>query len=320
MVNNKILSKNVILLVNLGSPNSLSISSIRKFLRAFLSDKRVLNLPKILWYPILYGIILTFRAKRLLKQYTKIWLFDNSPLIHYTDIQASKLSSKGHIVKYAFSYANPSINDVLSEIHHTIAPDKLTIVPMYPQFSSTTTLPVFDSISKFYKDKYYIPEIKFVSEFATNSLYIEALCKTISESWQKNGKSQKLVFSYHGLPLDIIKRGDAYFKQCKLTTKLVITQLGLTENEYIMVFQSRFGAQKWLSPATNITLAALACDGVTSVDIICPGFVSDCLETLEEIAILNKEVFLNAGGVSYNYIPCLNDSNDFIKVLNSLCD
>ncbi len=319
-MNNKTLAKNVILLVNLGSPNSLSISSIRKFLSAFLSDKRVVNLPKILWYPILYGIILTFRAKRLLKQYSKIWLFDNSPLIHYTDIQASKLASKGQIVKYAFSYANPSINDVLSEIHTTIAPDKLTIIPMYPQFSSTTTLPVFDSIYKFYKDKYYIPEINFVSDFATNIVYIDALCNTIRESWQNNGKSQKLVFSYHGLPLDIIKRGDAYFKHCELTTKLVITQLGLTENEYIMVFQSRFGAQKWLSPATNTTLASMARDGVTSVDIICPGFVSDCLETLEEIAILNKKVFLTAGGVSYNYIPCLNDSDDFIKVLSSLCD
>ncbi len=319
-MDNKTLTKHVILLVNLGSPNSLSTSSIRKFLSAFLSDKRVVNLPKILWYPILYGIILTFRAKRLLKQYTKIWLFNNSPLIHYTDMQATKLAKTGHIVKYAFSYANPSINDVLSEIHNTLVPDKLTIVPMYPQFSSTTTLPVFDSISEFYKDKYYIPEIKFVSDFAANSLYINALCNTIRESWQNNGKSQKLVFSYHGLPLDIIKRGDAYFKHCELTTKLVVTQLGLTENEYIMVFQSRFGAQKWLSPATNITLAALARDGVISVDIICPGFVSDCLETLEEIAILNKEVFLNAGGVSYNYIPCLNDNDDFINVLNSLCD
>ncbi len=319
-MNNKVLSKNVIILVNLGSPNSLSITSIRKFLSAFLSDRRVVNLPKMLWYPILYGIILTFRAKRLLKQYTKIWLFDNSPLIHYTEIQSKQLASNGCIVKYAFSYSSPSINDVLSEIHTTIAPDKITILPLYPQFSSTTTLPVFDSVAKFYKGKYCMPEIKFINNFATNSLYIDAICNTIYESWTKNGKSQKLVFSYHGLPLDIIKRGDTYFSQCELTTKLVVKQLGLTENEYTMVFQSRFGAQKWLSPATNITLASLARDGVTSVDIICPGFVSDCLETLEEIAILNKEVFLNAGGVCYNYIPCLNDSNDFIKVLSNLCE
>ena len=319
-MDNKNLAKNVILLVNLGSPNSLSISSIRKFLSAFLSDKRVVNLPKILWYPILYAIILTFRAKRLLKQYSKIWLFDNSPLIHYTHVQTKKLAAKGYVVKYAFSYANPLINDVLSEIHSTIAPDKITIIPMYPQFSSTTTLPVFDSVSKFYKNKYYMPEIKFISDFTANSLYIDAICNTISASWQKHGRSQKLVFSYHGLPLDIIKRGDKYFNQCELTTKLVTTQLGLTENEYIMVFQSRFGAQKWLSPATNITLASMARDGIKSVDIICPGFVSDCLETLEEIAILNKDVFLNAGGVSYNYIPCLNDGDDFINVLKSLCD
>ena len=312
-------SKNVILLVNLGSPNSLSISSIRKFLSSFLSDKRVVNLPKLLWYPILYGIILTFRAKRLLKQYTKIWLFDNSPLIHYTKIQADKLAVKGHIVRYAFSYSNPAINDVLSEIQSTINPDKLTIIPLYPQFSSTTTLPVFDSISDFYKKKYYMPEIKFVSDFASNEIYIDAIVRTIMQAWGKNGKSQKLVFSYHGLPLDIIKRGDAYFDQCKLTTKLVVEKLGLGADDYIMAFQSRFGAQKWLSPATNTTLANLAKTGVVSVDIICPGFVSDCLETLEEIAILNKEVFLASGGEKYNYIPCLNDSGEFIEVLESLC-
>lgn len=313
-------SKNVILLVNLGSPNSLSISSIRKFLSLFLSDKRVVNLPKLLWYPILYGIILTFRAKKLLKQYTKIWLFDNSPLIHYTKIQADKLSQKGYIVKYAFSYASPLISDVLSEIQNTIKPDKLTVIPLYPQFSSTTTLPVFDSISSFYKKKYYMPEIKFISDFASNSLYIEAIVNMITESWQKNGRSQKLVFSYHGLPLNIIKRGDAYFSQCELTTKLVVEKLGFGVNDYIMAFQSRFGAQKWLSPATNIVLASLAKSAIKSVDIICPGFVSDCLETLEEIAILNKEVFLNAGGSSYNFIPCLNDREELIEMLSNLCD
>jgi ferrochelatase len=310
---------NVILLVNLGSPNSLAKSSIRKFLSTFLADRRVVNLPKIFWYPILYGIILPFRAKKLIKQYSKIWLFDNSPLIHYTKTQADKLSATGHIVRYAFSYAKPSIHDVLTEIHSTLPVDKLTVIPLYPQFSSTTTLPVFDSISAFYSDKYYLPEIKFIHDFADNNFYIDAISSTIRESWQKNGKSQKLVFSYHGLPIDIIKRGDIYYEQCKLTTKLVIDKLGLSNDDYIMVFQSRFGAQKWLTPATNATLADLAKSGIESVDIICPGFVSDCLETLEEIAIVNKEVFLNAGGQRYNYIPCLNDGDDCIQVLNSLC-
>ena len=311
-------NKHVVLLVNLGSPNFLSLPSIRKFLGLFLSDKRVVNLPKILWYPILYGIILTFRAKRLLKQYTKIWVFDNSPLIHYTKIQAKKLSQSGYIVKYAFSYANPLIHDVLSEIHTEIKPNKLTIIPLYPQFSSTTTLPVFDSVSGFYKNKYYMPEINFISDFASNNIYIDAVVTSIRESWIKNGKAQKLVFSYHGLPLDIIRRGDEYYNQCKLSTKLIIEKLGLNVDDYIVAFQSRFGAQKWLSPATNTTLATLAKNGIRSVDIICPGFVCDCLETLEEIAILNKAVFIAAGGDKYNYIPCLNDSDDFIDVLINL--
>lgn len=318
--------KNVILLINLGSPDSLEVSSIREFLRRFLSDRRVVNLPKILWYPILYGFILSMRPQRLLSKYKCVWMDDGSPLIHYTRLQAEKLNrllsthDDSVIVKYAFSYSTPQINIVLDALHREYTVKKLTVIPLYPQFSSTTTMAVFDSITKFYTNKLYLPQLLYISSFCHNQAYIKALAKSILNSWQNNGRHEKLVFSYHGLPTKLIQDGDAYFDQCAATTMGVVNELGISSDEYIMAFQSKFGNQKWLLPATNSVLLDLAKQGIKSVDIICPGFVSECLETLEEIAIALQENYIHAGGEVYNYIPCLNDDDNFIQVLRELSE
>lgn len=314
--------KKIILLVNLGSPDLLTVGAIRKFLGKFLSDKRVVNLPKIIWYPILYGIILLLRPAKLLVQYKHIWYKDNSPLVYYTKFQAQKLKELINddqvVVKYAFSYSTPQVSDVLAQIHSNFTVDKLTVIPLYPQFSSTTTMAVFDNVSKFYQDKFYLPQVCYINSFYNNKLYIKALAQSILASWATNSRHEKLVFSYHGLPVRIIQNGDAYFEQCLVTTKLVATELQLNEDEYVVAFQSKFGSEQWLSPSTVSVLNEYAQSGVKSVDIICPGFVSECLETLEEIAITLKSVYIKAGGETYNYIPCLNADNGLVQVLQNL--
>jgi protoporphyrin/coproporphyrin ferrochelatase len=315
------LNKNVILLVNLGSPNSLNVNAIRKFLWGFLSDRRVVNLPRLIWYPILYGIILPFRSRRLIHQYKEVWIDGKSPLVHYTELQAKYLQQEysntvnNVVVCHAFCYSDPEIGRVLTNIHKQYNVDKLTVLPLYPQFSSTTTAAVFDLIAKFYCDKKEMPELHFIRDFHMDKPYIQAIAASILKSWKTNGKAGKLIFSYHSLPQAIIDAGDPYYQQCLTTTKAVARQLGIDSDEYIVAFQSKFGRQKWLSPSTANVLTELANNGTTSVDIICPGFVSDCLETLEEILVTNRDLFISHGGSKYQYIPCLNASDDMIKLL-----
>lgn len=315
-------SKNVLLIVNLGSPDLLKTHSIREFLRKFLSDKRVVNLPRLLWFPILYGIILPFRAPKLIHQYSKIWLQDGSPLTYYTKLQQQKLSNSMDnndiLVKHAFSYATPDIQTVLSEIHSEYKINKLTVIPLYPQFSSTTTSAVFDAVSKFYSNKKYLPTLTYIRDFHQHITYIDAVVKTIQDFWNINGQGDKLVFSYHGLPQIIIDQGDDYYNQCLKTTELIAEKLKINSDKYIIAFQSRFGKQKWLLPSTSDTLGSLARSNVANIDVICPGFVSDCLETLEEISVLNRELYLAAGGKNYNYINCLNADDSFINTLKSI--
>ncbi len=311
----------VILLVNLGSPNELTLRSIRVFLRRFLSDKRVIGLLRILWYPILYGIILPVRAKYLLKQYKSIWLNATSPLIHYTRAQQEKLQHKFSdevIVEYAFSYANPDIKAVLGHLHSKYKIDRLTVLPLYPQFSSTTTAAVFDAFSNFYADKKYLPHINFIRDFHDNINYIKAVASSISKYFALHGKPQQLIFSYHSLPVKIIEAGDVYYEQCLASSSLIAAELNLTQEEYLVTFQSKFGRSKWITPATAATLEHLPKSGVKDIAIVCPGFISDCLETLEEIEVTNQKIFMDNGGSKYNYIPCLNDSDLSIDLLYSL--
>jgi len=314
--------KHLVLLVNLGSPNYATFSAVRTFLKKFLSDKRVVNLPRFLWYPVLYGIILSIRAKKLVAKYKLIWLKDNSPLIHYTHLQAQQLSASlsasDYIVKSAFSYARPYIDEVLALAEQEANIHTLTVIPLYPQYSSTTTAPVFDEISRYYSRKKYIPTLRLINSFYTQPQYIAAIVNKIHQAWSAHGRGEVLVFSYHSLPVSLIKAGDSYYDECIATTNLIVAALGLKQHEYKLAFQSRFGVNKWLTPATSATILSLATSGIKKLDIVCPGFIADCLETLEEIAIMNKELFIANGGEVYNYIACLNDDKQLTELLKHL--
>ena len=316
-------AKKLILLVNLGSPEDLSAGAIRNFLRQFLSDQRVVGLPKLLWYPILYGIILPIRAKKLLHKYAQIWLKEHgTPLSHYTHCQAEKLQalvSNDCIVDYAFCYGSRSIASQLSNLGKEHSFNELVVLPLYPQYSSSTTAAVFDQVSEYYRQAYYIPRINFINSFAANSDYITALANQVREQWLLAGRSNKLMVSFHSVPVKLVESGDSYIKECQATYHLLCQELGIsTKNDAVLCFQSKFGKAKWVEPATDVVIKELAANGVKTLDVICPGFVSDCLETLEEVAIQYHDLFIQCGGTKLNYIRCLNDSPNLIKVLANL--
>lgn len=309
----------LILLVNLGSPDSLTTSSIRGFLRSFLSDKRVVGLPKIIWYPILYGIILPIRAKKLLHKYEQIWSENNlAPLIDYTIKQSSMLQNvlgAEAKVDYTFCYGDNNVLDKLSQLEREYNFQNLIVIPLYPQYSSSTTAAVFDQIASYYKNKYYIPSIKFINSFADDDSYISALASSIKKHWDKFGRGEKLVVSFHSVPVKLIDNGDIYIKECQLTFELLCKELGLSNDHASICYQSKFGKAEWVGPATNVVIEDIAKSGIKHLDIVCPGFVSDCLETLEEVAIEYRNLFVNSGGLQLNYIRCLNDSEDLVNVL-----
>lgn len=307
--------KHIVLLVNLGSPDELNVASIRRFLFRFLSDKRVVELSRLIWYPILLGIILPYRAKMLLPKYKKVWYNNSSPLLYNTqqlqqNVNAMFLQNKldNVIVEYALCYSSPYIDKTLDMLHNTYDISRLTVVPLYPQFSSTTTAPVFDRIARFYAKSKYLPEIKFISSFYNNTHYIDAIVSQLIEHFALYGQPQKLIFSYHSLPQKVVASGDRYYDQCLQTSNLIINKLAIAPQDCLITFQSKFGYQKWLVPSTIDTITSLAHAGIKKISIVCPGFISDCLETLEEVAITYRDLFISNGGLEYNYVPCLNHS------------
>lgn len=313
--------KQVVLLVNLGSPENCDVKSIRQFLKEFLSDKRVVGLPRFLWYPILHGIILPFRAKKLLHKYQQIWLdHGKSPLIYYTEVQAIELNKAldGYDVFSCFSYGKQNIHNILNTISNKYLDSyQLTILPLYPQYSSSTTGSVFDKVNDYFKQSYYIPQIQFINSFASNDYYINALANKLKKHLDKLGKN-KLIVSFHSVPQKMIDCGDAYQKECENTFQLLCSKLNMAASNAILCYQSKFGRSKWIGPSTESIIKQLAKSGEKSVDIICPGFVSDCLETLEEAAIQYSELFKINGGVELKYIPCFDDDVEFINVLKNI--
>lgn len=306
----------LILLVNLGSPEELSTISIRKFLRSFLSDQRVVGLPRLFWYPILFGIILPLRVKKLLHKYQQIWHSSNkSPLTYYTQQQALLLQENTDaLVEYAFCYGENTVHEQLTKLEQQYLFKNIQVIPLYPQYSSSTTAAVFDQIYKYYKTKYFIPSINFVNGFADNRDYILALADSIRKHWQQYGVANKLVVSFHSVPVKLIANGDIYKQECETTFKLLCQELNLSEDMAILCYQSKFGKAKWVEPATDVVIKSIAAN--TQVcDVICPGFVSDCLETLEEVAMMYRDLFKQYGGSELRYIPCLNDSSELINVL-----
>jgi ferrochelatase len=304
-------NKTGVLLVNLGSPAAPTTSAVRRFLKEFLGDPRVVNLPRPLWWPILHCFILPFRPRRSTAAYRKIWDKKGSPLIfltrQLTRQVAERLNAKGIKTDYAMRYGEPSIARQLNAFKKQ-GIDNLIILPLYPQYSSTTTASVYDDLIKELNQWRHLPSFQFISDYHQNAHYIAAVAESITQAWRKQEKNDLLLMSFHGLPEQLTKWGDPYFDQCHKTAALIGEKLNLDKEQWQVVFQSRFGKAQWLKPYCAETLQNLPKQGVKKVDVVCPGFAVDCLETLEEIAMENKALFFKAGGEVYRYIPALNDS------------
>ncbi len=315
-----------VLLVNLGSPDAPDAPSIRRFLRAFLSDHRVIEIPQVVWQIILNFFILPFRPGKLVPLYQSIWTDQGSPLVAIAGQQKQQLEQlfqdsynqdpDKEILCFALAmrYGKPDIASALQQLAQQNA-RKILVFPTYPQYSGTTTASIFDAVTKELQQWRWVPELRFINQYHDNTAYIQALANFVREHWNQQGQAEKLIMSFHGLPKFCLDKGDPYFCQCHKTARLLAEKLGLTEQQWHITFQSRFGKAEWLKPYTSSTLEELAQQGTRSVDVICPGFAIDCLETLEEIAVENRDIFKNAGGKEYHYIPALNASQPHIDVL-----
>jgi len=311
--------KTGILLANLGSPSAPTVPAVRKFLKDFLGDPRVVNIPRPIWWIILNCFVLPFRPAKSTEAYKKVWDAEKgSPLMFLTRQLSEKLGDKlayqNIPVAYAMRYGDPSIAAQLRQFKEQ-GVKNIIVLPLYPQFSTTTTSSIYDDLVKELKGWWDMPSFKFISEYHQHPAYIAAVADSIRQAWQEQPKNQLLVMSFHGLPEQLTKWGDPYFHHCRKTAKLIAEQLGLSENDWMLVFQSRFGKAEWLKPYCVDTLEALPGQGVKTVDLICPGFAVDCLETLEEIAMENQHIYRKAGGEAYRYIACLNDSDAHVEAL-----
>jgi protoporphyrin/coproporphyrin ferrochelatase len=316
-------SRTAVVLVNLGTPDEPTAPALRRYLAEFLSDPRVVEIPRIVWWPILYGIILRTRPAKSAAKYASVWMPEGSPLAVWTKRQsqavASQLEAQGHSVqvRYAMRYGNPSLPSVLDTLRSEGA-TRVLVLPMYPQYAAATTASIVDKVGQWAAQARRVPELRFVGEYHDDPAYIAALADRLRSHWQAQGRSEKLVLSFHGVPERSLLLGDPYHCQCYKTARLLGEAMGLAKGELLVTFQSRFGKAKWLEPYTEPTLIQLAEQGVKSVDVMCPGFVGDCLETLEEIAQEARDAFLQAGGSQFHYVPCLNDSPLWIDALAGL--
>ena len=306
-----------ILLVNLGTPDAPTPSAVRRYLCEFLSDKRVIKSSGWLWKLLLFFIIAPLRSRKSAKAYESIWTDEGSPLLTYTRNLTQKVAKKldgNYHVDFAMTYGKPSINSKLAAMQKQ-GIEKIKVLPLYPQYSGTTTGAVIDAVARATKKLKFDLPIEWYHDYATHPAYIQAISDSIKENWDAHGRMQKLIFSFHGIPEKYIKDGDVYLKRTQATISTLTKSLGLTEENYQLCFQSRFGPTKWLQPYTQETLATLPNESIRSIDVICPGFSVDCLETIEEINIENRETFMEAGGKIFRYIPCLNDSDSHADML-----
>ncbi|TMP83340.1 ferrochelatase [Pseudoalteromonas phenolica] len=312
--------KTGILVTNLGSPDAPTAKALRVYLAEFLSDPRIVEIPRLIWLMILHGIILRVRPKKSAKAYQSIWTENGSPLIDISQQQSDKIAEKlkanNHNVEVelAMRYGNPSIEAGLEKLRDK-GITRIVIFPLYPQYSSPTTGSTFDAVARVLKKWRWVPELHFINGYHTNPLYIESLANSIKEDLEKNGTPQKVVFSYHGMPKQFLDHGDPYHCLCHQTTRLVVEKLGLNKELVMTTFQSRFGKAEWLKPYTDATLESFPNDGIKDIAIISPAFSADCLETLEELEEENREIFEEAGGEKYRYIAALNDRDDHINAL-----
>lgn len=310
-----------VLMVNLGTPDAPDKSSLRRYLKEFLSDPRVVEIPRLIWYPILYGAILPKRPAASAEKYRSIWTEDGSPLLHISRQQQQALQKEMEIrfrgpvkIELAMRYGTPSIQAGLLSLKAAGA-RRILILPLYPQYCAATNATTFDKVFDELKRWRWMPELRLVNHYHDHTGYISALAHRVEEYWRKNKRGDLLVMSFHGIPKRNLQLGDPYFCECHKTARLLAKALYLKPNQWRVTFQSRFGKAEWLQPYTDETLKALPEEGIKKVDVICPGFAADCLETLEEIQEENREYFEKAGGTQYQYIPALNASSKHIYAL-----
>ena len=312
-----------VLLINLGTPKAPTSSALRPYLREFLSDRRVIEIPRLLWSVILNGFILTTRPAKSAKKYTSIWLPQGSPLAVHTQRQTEQLAQRfsatlpNVVVDYAMRYGQPAVETVIQRMR-AAGVTQFLCVPLYPQYAASSSATALDAVFRTLMQLRSMPDVRTLRHFHDDAGYIAALAAKVQAHWAVQGRGDKLVMSFHGLPRRSLDLGDPYYCECHKTGRLLAEALGLTEDQYVVCFQSRFGRAAWLQPYTSEVLAALGRAGA-SIDVLCPGFVADCLETLEEIALEGKETFHLAGGQRFAYIPCLNDDAAWVDALADLC-
>lgn len=308
-----------VLITNLGTPDAPTSSAVRHYLAEFLSDRRVVDLPRVLWWLILHGVILRTRPTKVAKLYKKIWTDSGSPLLKISEQQRQlledSLSNNDKIqVEVGMRYGSPSINSALLKLKTA---EKIIVLPLFPQYSSATTASTFDAVFNSVQQWQHIPELQLISDYHDNSDYIDALAKSIQTHRNKHN-SKKLLISFHGLPKRYVELGDPYSVQCQHTANLLAQKLKLNSDQWQIMYQSRFGKEEWLTPYADELIVELAESGIDSIDVVCPGFAVDCLETLEEINQQYRELFIAHGGKEFNYIPALNDSTEHIDVMRNI--
>jgi ferrochelatase len=304
-----------VLLSNLGTPDAPTTSALRRFLREFLSDRRVIELPRWKWWLILNLFVLRTRPGRSAQGYKRIWTEEGSPLLAIGRRQAAALRSRlGVRVALGMRYGNPSLDHAVAELHKEGC-RRILLLPLYPQYSATTTGSTFDAATKAFQARRWVPELRTVHSYSDESLYIRALANSVRELWSREGEPERLLISFHGIPRRYFMQGDPYPIECGRTAGLLANELCLPEERWTLSYQSRFGREEWVTPYTDETLEAWGKEGLASVDVICPGFAADCLETIDEIGNESWEIFKRAGGGRYRYIPALNDRSDHIAAL-----
>ena len=312
--------KTAVLLVNLGTPDAPTAAALRPYLKEFLGDPRVVEIPRPVWWLILHGRILITRPKQSARKYASIWTTEGSPLHLHTERQTALLRERLQArapeitVEYAMRYGNPSIASVLEKLQMQNC-KRIVLLPLYPQYAASTVATTYDAVFDELKKMRNAPALRTVRHFHEHPGYIDAAARNISEYWAQHGRPDKLVMSFHGLPKFTVDKGDPYYHECLRSGRLIAQKLALDETQYLITFQSRFGRAEWLQPYTAATLAELGKQQTRRVDVVCPGFIADCLETLEEIGMEVKNEFLVAGGGEYHYIPCLNEREDWIDAL-----
>ncbi|ANU37149.1 ferrochelatase [Vibrio scophthalmi] len=313
-------NKQGVLLVNLGTPDEPTAPAVKRFLSQFLHDKRVVDMTRWLWCPLLYGVILPIRAPKVTKLYQSVWMDEGSPLMVYSQRQAAKLAAQLDIpVELAMTYGNPSLLSGVQALM-TQGVEEVIVLPLYPQYSATTTAAVSDGLTLAFKQMAVIPSYRLVRDYHQHPLYIKALADSVRRSWQKNGQADYLLCSYHGIPQRFADNGDIYPIHCQQTTQLLQQELGLSDEQIGMTYQSRFGREEWLQPYTDKTLETLPSKGIKSIDVMTPAFAADCLETLEEISEECQALFKQHGGEHFNFIPCLNDDDGHIEMMRALVE